>query len=186
MKRVIDIVSALSGLVFLSPILLLIVAAIAWESRGPVVFRQIRIGRNNRRFTIYKFRTMRTDSPNLPTDRLQNPHQYITRVGRFLRKSSLDELPQLFNILTGDMSLVGPRPALYNQDRLIQLRTERNIHLMRPGLTGWAQINGRDDVTDEEKVELDCYYNEHKTVALDLYILLRTFGAVSTAKGVKA
>ena len=186
LKRIIDVLCAALGLVVLSPILLVAAIAVALESPGPVIFRQVRVGLNNRPFVIFKFRSMRVDTPDIPTDQLSEPGRYITRVGAFLRKSSLDELPQLYNILIGDMSLVGPRPALHNQAKLIQLRTELGIHELRPGLTGWAQINGRDDVTDEQKVELDSYYRAHQSLYLDILILLRTFGVVSTAKGVKA
>lgn len=185
-KRTLDLLVSLSALVVLSPFLLLIALAIVIDSGFPILFRQRRIGINNREFTIYKFRTMRVGTPNVATDQLSNPEAFITKTGRLLRKSSLDELPQLFNIVLGDMSLVGPRPALYNQYNLIELRTRHAVHLVRPGLTGWAQINGRDEVTDEDKVNLDLYYCQHHSLKLDLWILLRTFGAVAKARGIRA
>jgi O-antigen biosynthesis protein WbqP len=186
MKRLFDIISSACGLVLLSPVLLVVAILIAVESRGPVIFRQTRVGRDNRPFTIYKFRSMRVGTPNLATDQLTDPYRYITRVGRFLRKTSLDELPQLWNILLGDMSLVGPRPAIFAQTNLIEMRTKRGVHRFRPGLTGWAQVHGRDDISDQEKVELDAYYCDNWSLALDMQILLRTIGVVSTAKGVRA
>jgi O-antigen biosynthesis protein WbqP len=186
MKRLFDIVSSACGLVVLSPLLVVIAILISVESRGPAIFRQIRVGRHNRPFIIYKFRSMRVGTPNLATDRLTDPNRFITRVGRVLRKTSLDELPQIWNILIGDMSMVGPRPALFDQQLLVQMRSDRGVHRMRPGLTGWAQVNGRDDISDEDKVKLDAYYCDHWSLALDMHILLRTIGVVSMSKGVRA
>lgn len=186
MKRLFDIVSSASGLLLLSPVLLVVAIMIVAESRGPAIFRQTRVGRDNRPFTIYKFRSMRVGAPNLATDQLADPYRYITRVGRLLRKTSLDELPQLWNILIGDMSVVGPRPAIFAQENLVKMRTDRGVHRFRPGLTGWAQVKGRDEISDEDKVELDAYYCANWSLALDLQILLRTVGVVSTAKGVRA
>lgn len=185
-KRLFDVVSATCGLVMLSPVMAIVALLIALESRGPVLFRQTRVGRDNRPFTIYKFRSMRVGTPNLATDQLTDPYRYITRVGRVLRKTSLDELPQLWNIFIGDMSVVGPRPAIFAQERLVQMRTARGVHRFRPGLTGWAQVNGRDDISDDDKVELDAYYCDNWTLSLDVHVLLRTVGVVASAKGVRA
>ncbi|HYF79059.1 MAG TPA: sugar transferase [Symbiobacteriaceae bacterium] len=186
MKRLFDVVSSALGLVLLSPFLLVIAILVRLESPGPVIFRQTRVGRDNRPFTIYKFRSMRVGTPNLATDQLTEPYRYITRIGRIMRVTSLDELPQLWNIMIGDMSVVGPRPAIFSQELLVQMRTDRGVHRFRPGLTGWAQVNGRDDISDAEKVELDAHYCNNWSLALDMHILLRTVGVVSTAKGVRA
>ncbi len=185
-KRCFDIfVSAVTS-ILVFPLLLFIAIAIKADSKGPVIFKQKRVGKDNRHFMIYKFRTMRTDTPDLPTHLLGDPSQYVSRVGRFLRKTSLDELPQLLNIILGHMSLVGPRPALYNQTDLVELRTSLDIHRIRPGLTGWAQINGRDDISDEEKALFDKYYHEHMSFWFDLKIMFQTFRNVVNAKGVRA
>ncbi len=157
-KRSLDVILAFIGLVFLSPLLLLLALGIKLESNGPILFCQKRIGRYKREFYILKFRTMRTDAPkDMPTHLLENPEIYITRLGRILRKTSLDELPQLFNILKGDMSLVGPRPALWNQQDLIRERDKYGANNLPVGLTGWAQINGRDELPIEEKARLAWY-----------------------------
>ena len=152
---------------------------------GTVLFRQKRVGRNGQYFYIYKFRTMRIDTPHdMPTHLLNHPDLFITRVGRFLRKTSLDELPQLFNILKGDMALVGPRPALWNQEDLISEREQYGANSVRPGLTGWAQIHGRDELPIREKAELDGYYVHHIALGMDLECLCKTAGAVLRQDGI--
>ncbi|MCR8632414.1 sugar transferase [Paenibacillus radicis (ex Xue et al. 2023)] len=186
MKKFIDISLSLVALLLLLPIFIIICIAIKSDSKGPIVFKQQRVGIDNKLFTIYKFRTMRTDTPNLPTHLLADPSVYITRVGRVLRKTSLDEIPQIFNIIRGEMSLVGPRPALYNQNELIQVRKELGIHQIPPGLTGWAQINGRDDISEEQKARLDYYYLKHQSIWFDFKIMFKTVSSTIAAKGVKA
>lgn len=154
-------------------------------SHGPVLYWSDRIGRNNDIFRMPKFRTMRIDTPAVATHLLGNPDGYLTPIGKFLRKSSLDELPQLFCILNGDMSFVGPRPALFNQEDLIQLRTSKGIHRLIPGLTGWAQINGRDELPIPLKVEFDEYYLNNCSLALDIKILFMTFYKVLRSEGIQ-
>lgn len=153
-------------------------------SAGPVIYWSDRVGRNNRIFRMPKFRTMKTDTPSVATHLLQGAESYLTPIGSFLRKSSLDELPQLWSIFTGEMSFVGPRPALYNQNDLITLRTEKGVHLLRPGLTGWAQINGRDELPIPDKVKFDVEYLNKCSFFLDMKILCRTFGRVLRSDGV--
>ena len=161
LKRGMDFGMALLGMVILSPVFLVLVIGIKLDSKGPVLFRQKRVGIHKTHFNILKFRTMRTDTPkDMPTHLLKNPEQYITRVGRFLRRTSLDELPQILNILKGDMAVVGPRPALWNQYDLIQERDKYGANDVRPGLTGWAQINGRDELEIPVKAKLDGEYTE--------------------------
>lgn len=178
------ILSALLTLL-LSPLLIIISIIIKLDSSGPVLFQQRRIGKDNREFQIYKFRTMRTDAPkDAPTHLLGNPDAYITKVGRFLRKSSLDELPQLFNILRGEMSFIGPRPALWNQYDLIEARKENGADKLRPGITGWAQVNGRDELPVLVKADYDGQYAQRVSFGMDVRILFRTFFHVLTSKGV--
>lgn len=162
-------------LILLSPLFLVIAVAIKLDSPGPVIFRQKRVGHRGKYFTIYKFRTMVVDMPDLPADRVAGNDSRITRVGQVLRRLSLDELPQLWNIIKGDMDFIGPRPALYNQDDLIALREKAGVHSLKPGITGWAQVNGRETVSVEEKVQLDRYYLENRSLKLDLTILYLTF-----------
>lgn len=184
-KRLIDLV--LSGLIMivLSPLLLMLVISIKLDSKGPVLFRQKRIGVDKTTFPILKFRTMRIDTPHdMPTHLLENPDQYITRVGSFLRKTSLDELPQLWNIFVGQMSFVGPRPALWNQDDLIAARDRCHANGVRPGLTGWAQINGRDELEIEVKAKLDGFYVQHLSFGFDLKCFIGSFTYVLGRKGV--
>ena len=158
-KRVLDIVFSSLALVLLSPVLLILAVAIKLDSSGPIFLRQKRMGRYKKEFVIFKFRTMRADTPRyVPTHLLDNPDQYITRVGRFLRKTSLDELPQLLNIVRGDMSIIGPRPVIKNEFDLIELRDKYGANDIRPGLTGWAQINGRDDLPNDVKAAYDGEY----------------------------
>ena len=185
MKRFTDILFGLILLSILSPLLLIISLVIKFDSKGPMLFSQRRIGRNNKEFLLYKFRTMRTDTPNVATHLLKDPQSFITPVGKFLRKSSLDELPQFLNIIKGDMTFIGPRPALYNQYDLIDLRTRCGVPTLRPGVSGWAQVNGRDSLELSEKVDLDHYYLEHQTLTLDIKILFSTVLKVLKADGVQ-
>ncbi len=185
MKRVFDLLIAGLMLVVIIPVFLITGMVIKFTSKGPVLFKQRRVGLCRNEFYILKFRTMYMDTPsNVPTHLLENPDRFITPVGKVLRKTSLDELPQIFNILKGDMSLVGPRPALYNQDDLIMLRERYGVHKMRPGLTGWAQVNGRDELEIPVKVEYDRYYVENWSVWLDIKIMFLTALNVVRRKGV--
>ena len=174
MKRCFDILASLLALVFFSPLLLIIGLCIKLTSPGPIIFWSDRIGRNNKIFAMPKFRSMSINTPSIATDLMKDPKQWITPLGALLRKTSLDELPQLWSILRGDMSVVGPRPALYNQYRLIELRTNVGIDVLRPGLTGWAQVNGRDDLSIEKKISLDQHYLETKSFKFDIYIIWLT------------
>jgi O-antigen biosynthesis protein WbqP len=184
-KRAFDILAALLGLLLLWPLLLGLGLAVRLESPGPALHWSRRVGRFNRIFAMPKFRTMRTGAPDVATHLLQDPAAWITPLGRFLRRTSLDELPQLWSVLKGDMSLVGPRPALFNQDDLVALRTASGVDRLRPGLTGWAQINGRDELPIEEKARLDADYLARRSFVLDLAILWRTAAAVLGARGVR-
>lgn len=184
-KRGLDFVISLLGLIVLSPVFLALILAIKVDSRGPVLFRQKRVGIHKSHFQILKFRTMRMDTPkDMPTHLLQNPRQYITRVGGFLRKTSLDELPQIINILKGDMSIVGPRPALWNQYDLIDERDKYGANDVRPGLTGWAQINGRDELEIPVKARLDGEYVKKMGPVMDMRCFFGTFLSVLRADGV--
>ena len=183
-KRVLDVTASAAGLIACLPLFLAIALAIKFDSPGPVIFRQRRVGRRQAFFHIYKFRTMRVDTPDLPTDQMQKLPSPITRIGKFLRRTSLDELPQLVNVLKGEMSLVGPRPALYNQDDLIAAREEAGVHALPPGITGWAQINGRDELEVPEKVAYDAWYLNNFSFLLDLKILFQTFFAIFSKRGV--
>ncbi|MHB1702464.1 MAG: sugar transferase [Acidobacteriaceae bacterium] len=185
-KRICDAVFSVLTLVVLSPPLLMIAMVIKLNSRGPAVLAQLRAGRNDRLFHCYKFRTMVTDTPEVATDKLENPEQYVTKVGYYLRKYSLDELPQLFNILRGEMSFVGPRPALHNQYDLRAMRNRAGVSRLRPGLTGWAQVNGRDDIPLIQKVGLDTDYARHRSLWFDIRILYRTVSSVASGNGVQA
>lgn len=184
MKRLFDLSLALMLSLLLALPIALIALAIRLTSAGPAVYWSNRVGRDNKIFRMPKFRSMRTDTPAVATHLLQNPEQYITPVGKFLRKTSLDELPQLWSILVGDMSFVGPRPALYNQDDLIALRTERGVHTLVPGLTGWAQINGRDELPIPQKVEFDDQYLQRRSFWFDLRIMALTAWRVLRRSGV--
>ncbi len=184
MKRAIDLVLTLLALISLAGPMLAVAVAVKLSSRGPVLYWSDRVGRDNRIFRMPKFRSMRTDTPVVATHLLTDPQAWLTPIGPFLRKSSLDELPQLWSVLRGDMSLVGPRPALYNQHDLVAMRTQVSVHRLRPGLTGWAQVNGRDELPLETKVALDRWYLEHRSLALDLCILWRTALKVLRADGV--
>lgn len=185
MKRLLDIVlSGMAIIVFAVP-MLVVAIWIKLDSKGPVLFKQKRCGKDKELFEIYKFRSMRTDTPNVSTELLGDPSTFITRSGRFIRKTSLDELPQLFNILKGDMSVVGPRPALYNQYDLIEMREDVGVNKVRPGLTGYAQIMGRDMISDSEKVEYDKYYVENQSFAFDVKIIWSTAFSVAKSEGIK-
>jgi O-antigen biosynthesis protein WbqP len=184
-KRIFDFLFAVFLLILMGPIMLVIALLIRVDSPGPAMFKQVRVGRNNQPFTIYKFRSMRTDTPDVATDQLQNPRQFITRMGTFIRKTSIDELPQLFNILRGEMSFVGPRPALHNQYELIKQRTVYGVDKLVPGLTGHAQINGRDDISDDEKIKLDYEYLKIAGFWLDIKIIIKTIYLAAVFKGVK-
>ena len=185
MKRFFDVIVSVIAIIVLFIPMILICIGIKLNSPGPIFFKQKRIGKNNSHFTIYKFRTMKIDTPNISTEELGNPTTYTTPFGKFLRKTSLDELPQLFNIIKGDMSIVGPRPALYNQYQLIAMREAVGVNSIRPGLTGYAQVMGRDLISDEKKVEYDQYYLHNKTLLFDLLIIWRTIFNVVKAEGVK-
>ena len=184
MKRGFDILSSLVAIVLFSPILLVLAIIVKCTSPGPILFKQRRIGKDNQEFMIYKFRTMRIDTPNVATHLLKNPEQYITPIGKFMRKTSLDELPQLFNILKGEMSVVGPRPALYNQYDLIEMRTNANVHTVRPGLTGLAQVSGRDELENEQKVYFDQQYVQKQSFFFDLKLIFLTVIKVFKSEGV--
>ena len=185
-KRGADVALSLLALICLSPVLLAAAAAVRLTSPGPALFRQRRVGKDGRLFTIYKFRTMRQDTPrDTATHLLQDPSRYITRVGAFLRRSSLDELPQFFNVLKGDMSIVGPRPALYNQDDLIAAREAAGVNAVRPGITGWAQINGRDELPIPVKVKYDREYVENLSLKMDARCFFGTILSVLRAEGVR-
>ena len=193
-KRLIDIILSLLGLIILSPFFIILIIAIKLDSKGPVLFKQKRVGIHKSHFNILKFRTMRIDTPkDTPTHLLENPDQWITRTGKFLRKTSLDELPQIINILKGDMSIIGPRPALWNQYDLIEERDKHGANDVPVGLTGWAQINGRDELEIEVKARLDGEYAEKIGFFMDarcffgtIFSVLRSDGVVEGCPGVRA
>lgn len=191
-KRMIDIILSLIGLILLSPIFLVIIIIIKIDDPGPAFFKKKRVGINKSYFNLYKFRSMKVNTPDVPTHLLKNPKQYISRVGRFLRKTSLDELPQMWNILKGDMSIIGPRPALWNQDDLIAERDLYGANDVRPGLTGWAQINGRDELEIEVKARFDGEYVERMSFLFDckcffgtIFSVLKSDGVVEGGTGIK-
>ena len=184
MKRLIDLAVALFAVVVLALPIILIALAVRLTSPGPALYWSDRVGRNNCLFKMPKFRSMRIDTPSVATHLLQDPDQWLTPIGSFLRKSSLDELPQLWSILKGDMSFVGPRPALFNQEDLIALRTKMGVHEIVPGLTGWAQVNGRDELPIPEKVKLDVEYLNRRSLFFDLKILWMTAIKVVERDGV--
>ena len=185
MKRGFDFLVSLISIVILSPLMLITAILIKITSKGPVLFKQRRIGKDNVEFNIYKFRTMRVETPNVATHLLANTDSFYTPIGKQMRSVSLDELPQLFNILKGEMSLVGPRPALYNQYDLKEMRTNVNVHKLIPGLTGWAQVNGRDELTLENKVKRDEEYIEMQSFITDMKIILRTALKVIARKDIQ-
>jgi O-antigen biosynthesis protein WbqP len=184
LKRLTDIIISTIVVIVSSPFLLIIAAAIKLDSKGPVVFTQNRVGIHGELFEIYKFRTMFAGTPDLPTDQMLKLASPVTRVGHFLRKTSIDEVPQLFNVLKGQMSLVGPRPALYNQTELIDKRRNAGVLRFYPGITGWAQINGRDELPDDDKVKADKWYCDNWSWWLDMTIMARTFSAIVSKRGV--
>ena len=185
MKRIFDTALALIFFLISSFPMLIIALLVKLTSKGPVLYWSDRVGKYNTIFKMPKFRTMMADTPAMATHLMKNPEQYCTPVGSFMRKSSLDELPQLYSVLKGDMSFVGPRPALFNQDDLIELRTKKGIHNLIPGITGWAQINGRDDLPIPEKVDLDEFYLKHHSFMFDLKTLLMTLLSVISSQGVQ-
>jgi O-antigen biosynthesis protein WbqP len=184
MKRLFDFSLSVFAIAILAIPLLIAATVVRFTSPGPILFWSKRIGRNNQIFQMPKFRSMRIDTPPVATHLLQNPDQWLTPIGSFIRKSSLDELPQLWCILKGDMSFVGPRPALFNQDDLIAMRTEKGVHQLMPGLTGWAQVNGRDELPIPKKVDLDFEYLQRKSFLFDLKILWMTALKVVVRDGV--
>lgn len=184
-KRVIDFILSLCGLIVLSPIFIILCIWIKLDSKGPILFKQRRIGINKKHFSIYKFRTMYIDTPkDMPTHMLSNPDQFITKAGKFLRKTSLDELPQIINIIKGEMSIIGPRPALWNQDDLIAERDKYHANDVRPGLTGWAQINGRDELEIPVKARLDGEYVKRISFLFDVKCFFGTIISVLKSDGV--
>lgn len=185
MKRIFDTALAILLFLILSFPMLIIAISVKLTSKGSVLYWSDRVGKYNTIFKMPKFRTMMADTPAMATHLMKNPEQYCTPVGSFLRKSSLDELPQLYSVLKGDMSFVGPRPALFNQDELIELRTKKGIHNLIPGITGWAQINGRDDLPIPEKVDLDEYYLNNHSFLFDLKTLFMTLLSVISSRGVQ-
>jgi len=177
--------SALILFILFSPFFIFVAIAILLEDGFPIFFNQKRVGINYTFFKIYKFRSMKKNTPNLATHLLYNPDQYLLKIGKFIRKTSLDELPNLINIIKGEMVFVGPRPALYNQDDLMEFRVANGVSKLTPGITGWAQINGRDEISIEEKVNYEKEYLHKKSFLFDLQILVRTFTSVIMSKGVK-
>ncbi len=185
MKRIFDLIFAMILLVVFSGPMVIIAILVKLTSKGPALYWSDRVGKNNVIFKMPKYRTMRVDTPAVATHLLTNPDQYCTAIGKFLRKFSIDELPQLFNVIRGNMSFVGPRPALFSQDDLIELRTQKGIHKLIPGITGWAQVNGRDDLPIPVKVEFDEYYLKHRSFLFDLKTLLMTFYNVLRTEGIQ-
>ena len=184
MKRIFDLSMAGFLLCFLSVPIFVVGLIIKLNSEGPALYWSDRIGKDNTIFRMPKFRTMRVNTPEVATHLLTSSDQHLTSVGKMLRKFSLDELPQLVSVLKGDMSFVGPRPALYNQDDLVELRTKKGIHKLVPGITGWAQVNGRDELPIPVKVEFDEYYLKHRSFVFDLRILFLTFSSVVSSRGI--
>ena len=184
MKRIVDLVVVVLALHVLIVPMALIALAVRLTSQGPILYWSDRLGRDNRIFRMPKFRTMRLDTPTVATHLLVDPANWLTPIGAIMRKSSLDELPQLWSILIGDMSLVGPRPALFNQSDLIAMRTELGVHILTPGLTGWAQVNGRDELPIPQKVQFDAQYLSRQSFSFDMYILWLTFLKVIQGDGV--
>ena len=185
MKRLLDLCLVFLALIFLALPFLLVVMAVRLTSTGPVLYWSERVGQENKLFRMPKFRTMQLDTPAVASHLLPEPKQFLTPVGSFLRKSSLDELPQLWSVLKGDMSLVGPRPALFNQDDLIRMRTEEGVHILKPGITGWAQINGRDELPIPNKVKLDVEYMHKQSLFFDLKIIALTVLKVLCRDGIQ-
>ena len=183
-KRLIDIIISFFAIIILLIPIIIIAIIIVITDPGPVFFKQKRFGRNKKLFQILKFRTMKVDTPDVPTDKLKNPSQYVTRIGKVLRKTSLDEIPQVFNIFIGQMSFIGPRPALWNQEKLIKLRDKVHANDVRPGLSGWAQINGRDDISEKKKAELDGEYMKKLSFVFDCKCFFGSFIKALKGEGV--
>lgn len=184
MIKLLNIIFATFLLVFLSPLFLLIIVLLFFDDGLPIFFIQKRVGINNSSFRLIKFRTMKKNTPDIPSHLLNDPLKYYTKMGPVLRKLSIDELPQLLNIIRGEMLFVGPRPALYNQEDLIALRKKNNVHNIYPGVTGWAQINGRDSLSIQQKVLLDKFYLDNRSIKLDIKIIVKTFSKVIIQKNV--
>jgi len=184
LKRIIDILLSFMGLIVLWPLFIVIAVLIKIDDPGPAIFTQKRVGKDKELFKLYKFRSMKTNTPDIPTHLLENPQQYISKVGGFLRKTSLDELPQIWNIFKGDMSIIGPRPALWSQDDLIEERDKYGANDVRPGLTGWAQINGRDELEIPVKAKLDGEYIKKLSFAFDVKCFFGTIVSVVKSEGV--
>ena len=184
-KRLLDILLSLIAIIVLIIPIAIISLIILITDPGPVFFKQKRYGKDKKYFKILKFRSMKVDTPDVPTDKLENPEQYVTGIGKFLRKTSLDELPQIFNIFVGQMSFIGPRPALWNQKELIKLRDKVHANDVRPGLSGWAQINGRDDISEKKKAKLDGEYMENLSFIFDCKCFFGTFMKVFKGEGVR-
>jgi O-antigen biosynthesis protein WbqP len=184
MKRVVDLLAAFSALLLLGVPIVFLALLVGFTSKGPVLYWSDRVGQHNRIFRMPKLRTMKTGTPAVATHLLDNPQAHLTPVGGLLRRTSLDELPQLWSILMGDMSWVGPRPALFNQTDLIEMRTQAGVHLLVPGLTGWAQVNGRDEIALSDKVQLDTEYLQRQSFVFDLHILWLTVLKVVRREGV--
>ena len=173
-KRAVDVIASLLAIIILFPLLIIVSIMIKLESKGPVIFKQVRAGLDSKPFYIYKFRSMKVETPNMATNEFTNSADYITKIGKIIRKTSIDEIPQLFNILKGDMSIVGPRPVILKEVDLIELRKDYNIDKILPGITGWAQINGRDNIGNEEKVRYDYEYLVNRSIEMDLHIIAKT------------
>lgn len=184
-KRLLDIILSFIAIVVLLVPMIILGVILYFTDPGPILFKQKRYGKDKKYFKILKFRSMKMNTPDLPTDKLENPEQYVTAYGKFLRKTSLDELPQLFNIFVGDMSFIGPRPALWNQKELIKLRDKVHANDVRPGLSGWAQINGRDDISEKKKAKLDGEYIEKLSFLFDCKCFFGTFMKVFKSEGVR-
>lgn len=185
LKRLLDLALVIPALITLMPFMALIALGVRLTSPGPAFFWSTRVGQDNRTFLMPKFRTMRVDTPLLPTDQMTDPARYLTPLGPWLRRTSLDELPQLWSVLVGDMSVVGPRPALPSQQALNEARTRAGVHRLPPGITGWAQVNGRDDISDTDKLRLDCEYLSRKSLIVDLRIILITLRKVLLREGIR-
>lgn len=183
-KRIFDIVLSAMGLIILSPLMILVIILIKIDDPGPAIFKQKRIGKNKTTFELYKFRSMKLDTPDIPTHLMEHPEQYLLKTGEFIRKFSTDELPQMVNILKGDMTIIGPRPALWNQDDLIAERDKYNANDVKPGLTGWAQINGRDELPIQVKAELDGEYVKNLSFKFDVKCFFGTILKVFNHEGV--
>ncbi|KIR02062.1 Capsular polysaccharide biosynthesis protein Cps4E [Lachnospiraceae bacterium TWA4] len=184
-KRFIDVSLSLIGIILLALPMLIVAILIRMEDAGPAIFKQKRVGNHKTYFNLYKFRSMKTSTPDVPTHLMNNSQDYITKMGHFIRKTSIDELPQLFNILKGDMSIIGPRPALWNQDDLIAERDKYGANDVRPGLTGWAQVNGRDELPIPKKAKLDGYYVKHQGLGLDILCFLKTIIVIFDSDSIK-